>query len=123
MFTIDEFTDADRRAEYMRSPAFVTKAGKISSYGMACGYIYSVMADHDSPADSYVFANLTMERAGDGYYVDYFDNLEGARTKAFSVHEHKRDAERAYDRLAHRIRRDGVLRGGFGDMHVTEPRP
>lgn len=104
-FTITEHTDTQRAAEYSTEgkPRLVTKGGKISAYGMACGYIYSVIADHPGEA----FTRLTMTAEGGGYFVSYFDNMGGARTKAFGHFEHKRDAERCFDRIARTVRGEG----------------
>lgn len=104
-FTITEYTDEQRAAEYPTEsePRLVTKSGKISAYGMACGYIYQVIADHQHGG----FTRLTMTPAGDGYFVDYFDNWHGGRTKAYRHFERKRDAERCFDHIARVVRAKG----------------
>lgn len=104
-YTISEHTDAARAAEYLTesAPRTVTATGKISAYGIACGYIYRVTADHDDDT----FAMLTTSPGGDGFFVDYFDNLNGRRVKAYRHFERKTAAERCHDRLARTIREQG----------------
>ena len=105
MHTITEYTDEQRAAEYRADakPSLITKGGKISAYGMACGYIYQVLADHPGGG----FTRLTMTPAGDGYFVDYFDNWHGGRTKGYRHFERKRDAERCFDQIARIVREKG----------------
>lgn len=120
-FTIAEYTDDQRATEYLTEsePRLTTKGGKISAYGMACGYIYSVVADHPDET----FTRLTVTAEGDGYFVNYFDNVGGKRSKAFRHLERKQDAERCFDHIARVVRAKGVadIRAGlFFEFTITE---
>lgn len=116
-FTITEYTDEQRAAEYPteNEPRLVTKGGRISTYGMACGYIYSIASE-----DEYGWTRLTMGAEGGVYSVDYFrSNASGTRTKAFGQYEKKNDAERLYRRLATQTRKRGlVLPGDLPNVRV-----
>lgn len=116
-FTITEYTDEQRAAEYPTEsePRLVTKSGKISAYGMACGYIYSIVSEDEDG-----WTSLTMSAEGGVYSVDYFrSNTSGIRTKAFGQYEKKNDAERLYRRLATQTRKRGlVLPGDLPNVRV-----
>lgn len=117
MHTITEDTDEQRVVEYQtsREPHLVTAGGRISTYGMACGYIYSIVSEDEDG-----WTRLTMGAEGGVYSVDYFrSNTSGIRTKAFGQYEKKNDAERLYRRLATQTRKRGlVLPGDLPNVRV-----
>lgn len=107
MHTIEEVTDEQRAAEFVtsRAPHLVTKTGRISTYGMACGYMYCVNALHSESE----YARLTMSLGGGEYHVDYFHTIGGVRARGFLAYLSKGEAEAAYRRLAAIVRADGRL--------------
>ena len=116
MFTISEVTDKDRRMQwaYQSTPRLVTKRGKLSAYGMACGYCYVITARHNKGCD---YARLSTEAGGDGYYLKYYATLNGVRTRAFLHVESKDRLDRVYSAMSGVMRKRGELSDNELDLH------
>ena len=108
MFTISDVTDADRRMQWAQqsTPRTVTKRGKLSAYGMACGYCYVITARRNKGCD---YARLSTEAGGDGYYLKYYATLNGMRTRAFLHVESKVRLDRVYSAMSGVMRKRGEL--------------